>query len=623
MENVQRFFKRCLSRLRETSMDDSASASVISGNRKQEDLVQSIMESSGFEEYKRPRRFTKSKIGYPIKVLFHRGYDFSINGEESCVLHVPLSEIDSDKIYFIRQPFGTQKKPDFIVFRKDGYRLRWFLLECKSAKVNTATWNDSYPMRNIIYMFTKYKNKNRLKTCVDTTLFMGDRIMTDSTERQLESVRNKLKILQKEDNKTLSECSISLYYRIKFSCSEKHLLVPDRDIREKEVLHHMLNRLDLTETSDSESDSISNSDPETEIDSSLSDEDDLKILEPVKAISLFSGCGGDTLGMVSAGIKVIAFSENDKNAVKTHKANFKESEWLGEDIKGDIQDIPDSVFSEYKDTVDMLFAGFPCQGHSHAGKKDSKDPRNQLFREFVRVTDLVRPRWIIGENVKGILKRKTSSGDNFVDIIIRCFEEIGYKIKFDIVKATNYGIPQLRERFIMVGSRDNEEFKIYKGVSTLKPSIRSIINFDMNGAVQIEETDVEVKDDKKITWVTEPDDYEEPDHLDPPHPFLVKNISLNRVSFETRFTPNHGEVMNLDKPSKTIICAYSFQPRLYIGMKRKNNTYWLRTLRLKELQQIQGFPESFLFKGKENNIIKQIGNAIPPKIINQIVSRLI
>jgi len=341
------------------------------------------------------------------------------------------------------------------------------------------------------------------------------------------------------------------------------------------------------------------------------------------AISMFAGAGGDTLGMEKAGVNVIAFSENSAQAVKTHLENFPDSKWIGKKYKGDIQKVPDSEILEFKNKVDIVFSGFPCQGHSHAGKKDPKDPRNQLFREFVRVTKLVRPRWIIGENVKGILKRKNKSGDNFVDVISKCFQELGYTIKYKVVKATWYNVPQKRERFIMVGSRDNEEFEIPEGDDQLVPSLRSIIEFDMNGAVQIEEKVVERKKNKVITWVNEPADYKVPEKLKPPHPFLVKNIGLNRISFETRFSSNHGEVVNLDLPSKTIICAYTFQPRLYVGLKRRDGTYWLRTLNTKELQQIQGFPKSFRFMGSVNNVIKQIGNAVPPPIIQKVVSSLL
>ena len=110
------------------------------------------------------------------------------------------------------------------------------------------------------------------------------------------------------------------------------------------------------------------------------------------AMSLFSGMGGDSLGIQEAGFDVIAFNEFDKAAIKTHLMNFPGSvliensnEKKSKD-KINIQHIPDEIFSEYRDKADLIFAGHPCQGFSNGGKKMPDDPRNTLFREFVRVS---------------------------------------------------------------------------------------------------------------------------------------------------------------------------------------------------------------------------------------------
>ena len=128
------------------------------------------------------------------------------------------------------------------------------------------------------------------------------------------------------------------------------------------------------------------------------------------AISLFSGAGGDSLGMENAGLNVIAFSEFNKDAIKTHQAAFSDSVWLGSGVKGDITKIPDSEFQPYTGKVKVVFAGFPCQGFSNAGKKDENDPRNKMFYQFLRVATIVQPDWIMGENVAGLLTRKTDDG---------------------------------------------------------------------------------------------------------------------------------------------------------------------------------------------------------------------
>ena len=117
----------------------------------------------------------------------------------------------------------------------------------------------------------------------------------------------------------------------------------------------------------------------------------------LKAISLFSGMGGDTLGLENAGVKVVAFNDFDKTAIDTHKQNFTESVLLGnQKDKYDICKITESDLETYKNNIDLIFAGFPCQGFSQGGKKLPSDPRNTLFREFARFSKIIKPKYIIG-----------------------------------------------------------------------------------------------------------------------------------------------------------------------------------------------------------------------------------
>ena len=170
----------------------------------------------------------------------------------------------------------------------------------------------------------------------------------------------------------------------------------------------------------------------------------------MNALSLFSGCGGDTLGMETAGLNVKWYSEIKKPFCKTHESNFPESECIGTDITK----IPDEKFVELKGKVKAIFAGFPCQSFSHAGKKRADDTRGQLYLDFVRATKNIEPDFIIGENVKGLLSRKTSTGENFIDVIENAFKDIGYTCEHKLFPVVKYGVPQKRERLIIVGWKD-------------------------------------------------------------------------------------------------------------------------------------------------------------------------
>ncbi|MCR4284658.1 MAG: DNA cytosine methyltransferase [archaeon] len=339
-----------------------------------------------------------------------------------------------------------------------------------------------------------------------------------------------------------------------------------------------------------------------------------------KAISLFAGCGGDTQGLEDAGIKVVGFVEFWKRAIETHKLNFPESTFIGQDVGGDITKISDEEFRKYEGQIDVLFAGFPCQGFSHAGKKDPNDTRNKLFWEFVRATKLIKPKWIIGENVAGLLHRKTDDGESDVaEVIVKAFEEIGYKMaKPKVLKAEEYGVPQKRRRVFFVGSKEGIEFGFPKPLHTKNnlPTIRHLIELTNINSVESNPSEVHELKEKDILFY---DSDEEP--TGKPHPYLLMKLKEGKISFGRRISPHHIEMANLDSPTKTIHCGYSFQPRLYVGIKN-NKGFFLRDFTNKELAQIQGFPKEYMFAGNRADVVKQIGNAVPPKLVEEIAREI-
>lgn len=334
----------------------------------------------------------------------------------------------------------------------------------------------------------------------------------------------------------------------------------------------------------------------------------------MKAISLFAGAGGDSLGLQYAGLNVVAFSENNKDAIKTHLKMFPESKWLGESVKGDISKISDSEFEEYSGQIKVVFAGFPCQGFSNAGKKDVSDPRNKMFYEFLRVVKLVQPEWIIGENVAGLLTKKTDDGESSViDVIQKEFESIGYTIVYKVYDVSTVGVPQSRKRLIIVGNRMSIPFAM-PSFNLPKQGVESVVEESLEDAIECnlnppENCIVTLDSDVKVTGT--------------PHPYLIKKLNENLISFGKRDSPHHAEVLDLRKPCKTVICAYTFQPRLYICLRDKSKKTYVRCLTTKELAQIQGFPASHEFSGNKQSIIKQIGNAVPAKLIQMVTTSML
>lgn len=360
------------------------------------------------------------------------------------------------------------------------------------------------------------------------------------------------------------------------------------------------------------------------------------------AISLFSGCGGDTLGLENAGFSVIAFNEFKQWAKETHLANFPHSVSLTDSKgKSDITKLPDSVFEEFTgDTkIDVVFAGFPCQGFSTAGKKNTTDPRNQLFRQFVRVVKITKPSFLIGENVSGLLSMKSGPRQEdplMIEIIREAFREIGYTISYRVLEAVRFGVPQSRKRILIVGwlstlSVDSE--KLWDTIlewGTQRPmvSMDSFIQKTLEGAHKLDARAIPPDFDTVAVQI--------PDNVSisgSPHSYVtLKATSFGEtynektydrlLSCGKRDSPIHSEVLNVRVPCKTIICTYDHQPRLLVGLKNTSGSY-VRCLLPDELKQIQGFPGNFQLKGTAKEQIIQVGNAVPPPLVEGIARQLL
>lgn len=349
------------------------------------------------------------------------------------------------------------------------------------------------------------------------------------------------------------------------------------------------------------------------------------------SISLFSGMGGDSLGMKMANMDVVSFNEMDKYSIESHKINFPNCTLIEDNNKINIIDISNEIFMKYKGNIDLIFAGHPCQGFSNGGKKLPDDPRNTLFREFLRVTTIIKPKYIIGENVDGLLTRKTSNGEKYMDIIIREFEKQDYKIYYKVCHCVKYNIPQLRKRLIYVGIRNdlNESYSFPSEIN-IPQNLKHIIKFNMEGSLKISKLDFDMTTIPEECILTNM--YDEQNEDENAHPYLklkckTRNNLYNGKSFDSllsfskRDSPIHAEIIDIRNPCKTIICSYDHQPRLFVPLRNKNG-YFLRCLLPNELKQIQGFPEDYIICGNKKQQIKQIGNAAPPLLIQKIVEQL-
>lgn len=350
----------------------------------------------------------------------------------------------------------------------------------------------------------------------------------------------------------------------------------------------------------------------------------------LSAISLFSGCGGDTVGLTRAGFHVVAFNEFNKAAVQSHDANFPDSTLLRDPASNatDITKVPDSVFEPYTNRVSIVFAGFPCQGFSKAGKKNVTDPRNQMFRQFVRVARVVKPEFVIGENVVGLTSMKSGPKEEdplMLDLIQRAFKDIGYELTYKVMEATEVGVPQRRKRILLVGWKTEvyPNFDVASfwasvsawGAQQTMPTLRGFVRTSLQDAYELKSEEVPEDFDLYAIETSETPSGK-------PHPFVVLKAGEKLLSCSKRASPIHSEVIDLDKPSKTIICTYDHQPRLLVGLKTSEGRRFVRTLLPDELKQIQGFPSDYVILGNQKEQVVQIGNAVPPSLVQGVAQTL-
>ncbi|WP_271438581.1 DNA cytosine methyltransferase [Pontixanthobacter luteolus] len=300
----------------------------------------------------------------------------------------------------------------------------------------------------------------------------------------------------------------------------------------------------------------------------------------MKIISLFSGAGGLDLGLIQAGHEIVWANDIFIDAVETYKLN------IGDHV--DIRDISDIPSSEIPD-ADVVVGGFPCQGFSVANwGRTVGDSRNRLYREMVRVVSEKRPRFFVAENVKGLV----SLGKGAVlENIIKDFTEVGYRTCWKVLNSADYGAPQKRMRFVMLGIREDLDDN---GVS-----------FPPKATHQ--SPDAKEKQAGLKKWLTvgealahipEP---ENAPHI-PNHEYSKYKLRFNGHLGHRRIDPN------LPAPTVT---GRGDEKGGVVVLHHPNNH---RRMSARELAAVQSFPDDFVFKGTKTSAYRQIANAVPPKL---------
>lgn len=390
-------------------------------------------------------------------------------------------------------------------------------------------------------------------------------------------------------------------------------------------------------------------------------------------VSLFSGAGGMDLGFIQSEYRVIWANDFQKDVVTTYQKN------IGDHIVyGDITKITKDQLPQ--ESVDVVLGGFPCQGFSVANTKRSmEDKRNFLYLELLRVVKELQPKFFVAENVKGILSMQKGK---VLDMILKDFESLGYRVNYQILNAAQFGVPQSRERVIIIGNRIGVENPFptptYTTNTQLEPHLKPTPTVEESiGFLQSEElVNGKLEDriivnnrfiynhvastnvaDSFFTRKNPPTQEEIVDYLNSYRKPL--NISIKKIDeiLGYRHTAGHWfrkdkygslpsvsdwwklkDLLNFDNTydqqmTELIEKEITFEQSLRItNWDRPSDTITASTpeihinkqrrLSVRECAILQSFPDNFIFYGSLTSMYRQVGNAVPPKLAKTIAKEL-
>jgi DNA (cytosine-5)-methyltransferase 1 len=359
----------------------------------------------------------------------------------------------------------------------------------------------------------------------------------------------------------------------------------------------------------------------------------------VRIVDLFSGVGGMTFGFFyslengkfirNKDCEIVFANEKDTSAAKAFHINYPDINMQNCDIKG----LKEKTVSDLIGTkeIDLIIGGPPCQSFTTIGVR-KYDDKAKLYKEYIRMLKIIRPRMFIFENVKGILSMKDGANHSVIKRIVERFEnmgdDFGYNVSYQTLDAVNYGIPQFRERVFIVGTRKDERITwSFPEVNNIKLSVKDAIS-DLP----------KIKQGKTINDYTEEplNDYQRimraPEGLFTFHyaalhgkkiNMVIKNIKQGEGRFdfnklidegiidkEYRLTSGYkntyGRLIGKN-PSTTITHNMSTPSSLRCIHYSQN-----RALTPREGARIQSFPDWFKFYGSLTEVKSQVGNAVPP-----------
>ncbi len=350
-------------------------------------------------------------------------------------------------------------------------------------------------------------------------------------------------------------------------------------------------------------------------------------MKKLTVIDLFAGAGGLSYGFAKDNeFKIIAANEIEYNIAQTYSLNHPSVKVYNSDIKNFGINNLKKDFGIEKQDIDLIIGGPPCQAYSTVGKRLLNDPRGQLFQEYYRVLKELEPKVFIFENVKGLLSM--SKGELFKTIIL-LFESLGYKIYYKVLNSADYGVPQVRERIIIVGTKLNNNYFFPGATHSNNPNL-----FDSNLkpyltlAEAISDLPFIKSGEESFEYASEPkNDFQKLMRKNAPKKLMYHNAPKNNEKLVKimELLPDGGTPDDLPEDLRPKSGFKNTYCRLWWNRPSTTITRNLSTpsssrcihpkaprpLTTREGARIQCFPDNYIFYGSKSSKNLQIGNAVP------------
>lgn len=345
-----------------------------------------------------------------------------------------------------------------------------------------------------------------------------------------------------------------------------------------------------------------------------------------KGIAFFAGCGGMSLGFKAAGFDIVGYVEIDEAARRIYEANFPSTLSLGKDIKH-IEDKDIELWKEKFGHIHVFIGGPPCQGFSLAGKRDPLDPRNNLYQNYLHIARIIKPDVIVFENVRLMTSMKDTTGEKFFPKFLVDFKESGYTPMFKEINAQDYGVPQSRERVVVIAIRDdllqNKQFDFprptHSGQSedmNLFPVNNKYVTF-REATQDLEELEAgESSKADPLHWaIMHPEHVLEWLRATPEGKSAHENENPS-LRPQSGYNTTYKRIF-WDEPCSTISTNFNM-----ISGCRNVHPKNTRSFTIREATRCQTFPDNFSFFGSWGDVRRVIGNAVPPVLARKIADSI-